>query len=106
MSGLTIHGAHGSDVWVDVNDELVCLDSADLRMMRVAVEMGGTVERACATFDEADVVALTAALNGPQLDDCADCEGPGLVEVQGRLVCPGHAAGYGQAEDESMEAAS
>lgn len=102
---LTIQGAHANDVWVEHAGDFTCLTRPDLDRMASEVRRFGTTNRAGILFDESDVAALFAALSGPQIEDCADCEGPGLVEVEGRLVCPGHAAGYAQAEAESMEAA-
>src|SRR5690349_20668637 len=105
MSGLTIHGAHGLDVWLETDGDLYCLTVFDLRVMRNDIRGAGAASRWGVTFDEADVTALIKALAGRQLEDCQFCEGPGLVEVEGRAVCPGHADGFGWAEDESMEAA-
>jgi len=96
---LKIHGAHGSDVWADINADLVCLSIFDLRVMRNKARDNGTATYAGTTFDESDVTALIQALTGPHLDDCADCEGPALINIEGRIVCPGHAAGYTEAEE-------
>lgn len=98
---LTIHGAHGIDVWVETHGDLYCLTANDLAKMRYEVRWFGSARRWGRTFDESDVTALIQALTGPQLDDCRDCEGPGLVPIEGRMECPGHAAGYTQAEEES-----
>ena len=99
---LTILGAHGNDVWVETDGDLYSLSAVDLAKMRDQVRLTtGRAYRVGAWFDESDVTALIRALNGPQLDDCHDCEQPGLIDVEGRMVCPGHANGYGIAEQES-----
>jgi hypothetical protein len=98
---LTIHGSHAGDVWIETDGELTCLSVLDLRIMRNQTRDTGSTTRAGITFDEADVTALIEALTGPQLDDCHHCEGPGLVPIEGRIVCLGHAAGFGLAEEES-----
>lgn len=98
---LTIQGAHGNNVWIEAWGDLHSLSANDLAAMRDTVRMEGVARRWGREFDESDVTALIQALTGPQLDDCADCEGPALVNIEGRLVCPGHANGYGIAEQES-----
>lgn len=102
---LTIQGAHGNDIWIEHAGDLTCLTRADIDRMGSEVRRFGTTSRAGLLLDESDVTVLLNALTGPRLDDCADCEGPGLIPVEGRMVCPGHAAGLGLAESESMEAA-
>ena len=102
---LTILGAHGNDVWVETDGELYSLSAADLARLRRDLTTPffmGTAWHYHHEFDESDVTALIHALNGPQLDDCHDCEQPGLIDIEGRMVCPGCANGYGIAEDESV----
>lgn len=100
-TGLTIHGSHGGDLWVDLGVDLICLTPADLTVMGDQTRKHGTCTRAGVLWDESDAIELTKALrDGPTLDDCANgCEGPGLVTVEGRVVCPGCVAGYGARED-------
>lgn len=98
MSGLIIHGSHGSDVWVEVAGDLYCLTRPDLTVLTNRVRVAGTVLHAGIRFDEADVIELVNASRGPQLDDC-ECGGPGLVHLEGRVVCPGCVRAYGDAED-------
>lgn len=102
---LTILGAHGGDVWVETNGELFGISAVDLAAFRAEVasdESDGIVSVCLGLkLDESDVTALIQALNGPQLDDCHHCEQPGLIDIEGRTVCPGCANGYGLAEQES-----
>ena len=103
MTALTIHGTHAGDLWVEL-DEPICLTRADLAVMADQTRKHGTCTRAGVLWDESDVIELVKALrDGPTLDDCADpsCEGPGLVTVEGRALCPGCVAGYGAREEAS-----
>ena len=103
MSGLTIHGAHGGDVWFERDGDMYALTAFELAAMRRSAAAFGFAGRWGIEFDESDVTALIAALTGPQLWDCA-CGGPALVNVDGRELCPGCAAGYGHAENECEDA--
>lgn len=96
---LTILGAHAGDVWIDREGDAVCLTRTDLAQARYQIHWFGEATRAGITLDESDVSALTKAADGPQLDDCHACEQPGLVAIEGRLHCLGHAAGYRMAEE-------
>lgn len=98
MSGLTILGAHGGDVWVESEGELVCLTSRDIDDSRWFVASFGVATVGGIHFDESDLIAIVKAAAGPQIEDCRDCEGPGLANIEGRIVCPGHAAGFGLRE--------
>jgi hypothetical protein len=101
-----ISGTHGMDAWIVVDGDDVCLTSEDIAGARRELEspdnVSGLAPLGPVFVDESQ---LTAILHGPALDDCRWCSGPGLVTVEGVLVCPGHAAGFGMAESESMEAA-
>ena len=104
MSGLTIHGAHGHDVWLEIAGDLYALTELDIARMRAQARVYGSALRWQVHFDEADITALTQALDGPQLWDCSDCEGPALTNVDGRELCPGCAAGHGHAEADCEDA--
>lgn len=97
---LIIHGPYGNDVWVESEGDLVCLTRRDMvAMIEHVNNWAPLVVRAGITFDESDLIELTNALNGPQLDDCHNgCEAPGLVLIEGHVVCPSCAAGYGARE--------
>ena len=80
------------------------LDLAELRQAVVASPTG-TVEFEGNTLDESMVTELIEA---DARDDspiwpvtpCADCGTDAVVEIEGRPLCAGHAAGFGAREQE------
>lgn len=105
---LVILGRDPSDhtVWVDVDGDTIALHPADLADMRAEIIRSPLTRIAGHAFDESDVNQLIHAMrNGPDLDSCRHCDLPGPYVIEGDPMCAGHAAGYGAAEDESMEAA-
>lgn len=96
--GLIIHGTHAGDTWIENAGELVCLDRRDITRLHKWVTENGVGTIAGITLDESD---LTELAHAPELFDCAHCEGPALINIEGRIVCPGHAAGFGFAEEQA-----